>query len=83
MLVVRRRAAESLLIGDDIEIEILEIANGQVKIGITAPREIPVVRAEIRVTQSQNEQAAALSSTVLDQLLLNLREGRPQSKIVA
>jgi carbon storage regulator len=83
MLVIRRKAAESLLIGDDIEIEILEIANGQVKIGITAPREIPVVRSEIRVTQSQNEQAAAISSAVLDQLLLNLREARPQSKIVA
>ena len=83
MLVVRRKAAESLLIGDDIEIEILEIANGQVKIGITAPREIPVVRSEIRVTQSQNEQAAALSSTILDQLLLNLREARPAAKIVA
>ena len=73
MLVVRRRVAESLVIGDDIHIEILEIGSGQVKIGISAPREIPVMRSELHVTRCQNQQAAAISADALDQLLQNLR----------
>ena len=57
MLVIRRRAGESLLIGRDIEIEILDIEAGQVKVGIRAPREVPVLRREIAATAAANERA--------------------------
>jgi carbon storage regulator len=63
MLVMRRRVGEGLLIGHGIEIEILEQGGGQVKLGIKAPRSIPIVRREILHTRLQNEKAAALPSS--------------------
>ena len=47
MLVLSRKQDESIIIGDDIKVTVLGIANGQVKIGIEADRSIPVHREEI------------------------------------
>jgi len=58
MLVLRRRAGESILIGDDIEIEVLELNSQGAKIGIKAPRELVVLRKELKITQEQNALAA-------------------------
>jgi carbon storage regulator len=58
VLVIRRRAGESVLIGDDVEVEILEVSGAQVKIGISAPREVLILRREVRLTAEQNELAA-------------------------
>jgi len=58
MLVIRRRVGETLLIGDDVEVEVLESGGSQVKLGIRAPRSIGVVRKEIRVVGDQNHAAA-------------------------
>jgi carbon storage regulator len=58
MLVLRRRAGESLLIGDDIEIELLELTPQGAKIGIRAPRETVVLRKELKITEEQNTHAA-------------------------
>jgi carbon storage regulator len=58
MLVLRRRAGESILIGDDIEIEVLELNPQGAKIGIKAPRELVVLRKELKITEEQNALAA-------------------------
>lgn len=58
MLVLRRRAGESLLIGEDVEIEVLAITAQGAKIGIRAPKEMVVLRKELKITQQQNEAAA-------------------------
>jgi len=58
VLVLRRRAGESLLIGDDVEIELLSISSQGAKIGIKAPRETVILRKELKVTREQNEAAA-------------------------
>jgi len=58
MLVLRRRAGESLLIGDDIEIEMLELTPHGAKIGIRAPRDTVVLRKELKIIQEQNARAA-------------------------
>ena len=58
MLVLARRIAESFLIGNDVEVEVLEISGNQVKLGIRAPREILVLRRELLVTMRQNRIAA-------------------------
>ncbi len=47
MLVLNRKVGETLKIGDDVEISILYVRNGQVRIGIDAPKEISVHRKEI------------------------------------
>ena len=58
MLVIRRRIGEKLLIGDDVELEILDATPSQVKIGIRAPRSVTILRKEIHLTQEQNREAA-------------------------
>jgi carbon storage regulator len=58
MLVLRRRTGECLLIGDDIEIEILELSSHAAKIGIRAPRETSILRKELKLTRDQNQAAA-------------------------
>jgi carbon storage regulator len=74
MLVLRRRAGESLLIGDDVEIEVLAITAQGAKIGIRAPRETVVLRKELKITRQQNEAAAqGLAQADLKQALEKLR----------
>lgn len=47
MLALSRKVNESLMIGNDIEITILEIKGDQVKVGISAPKSVPIYRKEI------------------------------------
>lgn len=47
MLVFTRKTGQSLMIGDDVEIKIVSVGNDQVRIGIEAPRRIPVHRREV------------------------------------
>lgn len=67
MLVIRRKRDQVIRIGEGIEVTVLEIDNGQVKLGINAPREIPVYREEIAATRQSN-QGAALSASALETL---------------
>ncbi len=68
MLVVRRRAGESILIGDDIEVVVLEAGPNRVKLGITAPREVLVFRKELELTREQNRAAAVTDALSLSHL---------------
>lgn len=58
MLVLRRRQGESLLIGDNVEVQILELTSQAVKLGIIAPKEISILRKELYLTRMENEAAA-------------------------
>jgi carbon storage regulator len=58
MLVIRRRPGESVLIGGDVEVEVIDIGPTRVKLGITAPKEIVVLRKEVRLTREENLAAA-------------------------
>jgi carbon storage regulator len=60
MLVLARRSGDSIVIGENIEITVVEVQGDKVKIGITAPKEIPVMRKELLEAAScANEQAAS------------------------
>ena len=48
MLVLSRMKDESITIGDDVEVMVIDIRSGKVRLGITAPRSIPVHRKEIK-----------------------------------
>lgn len=57
MLVLTRKSNQSIMIGDEIEVTVLSIMGEKVRIGIQAPREIPVFRKEIYL-EIQQEKAA-------------------------
>jgi carbon storage regulator len=63
MLVLTRRANESIVIGDDITVTILAVTPGGVRIGIDAPRETRIHRAEIVVAVSDANQDAVQASS--------------------
>ncbi len=69
MLVVTRKPDESLIISDNIEITVLEIGKDKVKIGINAPKEVKIIRSELKDARQTNEQAAHASGTAIAELL--------------
>jgi carbon storage regulator len=81
MLVIRRRSGEVLMIGDDIEIEILDIASSQVKLGIRAPKQVLVLRKEIQITGQENLAASKEKSHAAVNSLLQRLKKRDQSPI--
>ncbi|MGA1995009.1 MAG: carbon storage regulator [Bryobacteraceae bacterium] len=58
MLIMRRRAGESFLIGGEIEIEVLEVSGTRVKLGIVAPDAVQIQRKETQITRDENVSAA-------------------------
>jgi carbon storage regulator len=78
VLVIRRRCGETLVIGGEIEIEILETGNSQVKLGIRAPKEIVVLRKEIQITGQQNLAASKeKSGAAVNSVLRTLKKRQP------
>jgi len=72
LLVLTRKSNQSIMIGDDIEVSVLSIMGEKVRIGIQAPRNIPVFRKEVYL-EIQQEKAAG-SRTEVDRALENLSE---------
>lgn len=59
MLIITRRAGEKIVLGDDITIHVMEIAGNNVRIGVEAPKSLPVYREEIwAAVKAENEAAA-------------------------
>ncbi len=69
MLVLARRINESIMIGDDIEVVVVDIKGDQIKLGIRAPRTVSVHRSEVyREIQEQNKRAAESTPQSLENL---------------
>ena len=69
MLVLSRKPDESIIIGNAIEVKVVEVRGEQVKLGITAPRDIPVHRKEIyEAIQKQNTDASNAKDANLDKI---------------
>ena len=78
MLVLTRKSKQSIMIGDDIEVSVLSIMGEKVRIGIQAPRDVPVFRREVYLEIQQERRVAAGGSDVrgeVDRALDSLREG--------
>jgi carbon storage regulator len=71
MLALTRKSNESIMLGNDIEITVLEVKGDQVKIGIRAPKSVPIYRKEIYLQiKESNKEAAEASMT--DEVLKKL-----------
>jgi len=75
MLVLTRKLEESIVIGQDVTITILSIEKDKVKIGISAPREIPVIRKELfQAIQEQSAVVEQLAATQNPEHFESLRD---------
>jgi carbon storage regulator len=72
VLVLTRKSNQSIMIGDDIEISVLAIMGEKVRIGIEAPRSVPVFRREVYV-EIQEDQETGEKSTDTDRALEGLK----------
>jgi carbon storage regulator len=74
MLVLTRRPGESVMVGDDVVVTVLEIRGDVIRLGIAAPRSIQVHREEVyRELQASNRQAASPSDQAVRDLARLLR----------
>jgi carbon storage regulator len=77
VLVLTRRVGDSIIIGNDIVVTVLEVRSDQVRIGIEAPREVSVHREEVyRQMVEQNEESAATAERA-EELRRRLRRPAP------
>ena len=65
MLVLTRKSRQSIMIGDDIEVSVLSIMGEKVRLGIQAPRDIPVFRHELYL-EIQHEKVAARTAAAAE-----------------
>jgi len=77
MLVLTRKSNQSIMIGDEIEVSVLSIMGEKVRIGIQAPRSIPVFRKEVYLEIQQEKAAAQGSRDEVDSALEELRGNKP------
>jgi carbon storage regulator len=73
MLVLTRKTNQSIMIGDEIEVSVLAVSRDKIRLGITAPRDIPVFRKEVYLSIKEEQvttdgHATAAVETALDKL---------------
>jgi carbon storage regulator len=80
MLVLTRKTNESIMIGDDVEVSVLAVSRDKIRLGISAPREVPVFRKEVYISiqeerqegveqaQSRNGNSPSRVESVLDEI---------------
>jgi carbon storage regulator len=73
MLVLTRKSNQSIMIGDDIEVSVLAIMGEKVRIGIQAPRDVPVFRKEVYLEIQQERSAEEESTAARDEVDAALR----------
>lgn len=77
MLVLSRQRDETIMIGDDIEITVVDIRGDKVRLGINAPTKIAVHRKEVyEAIKAENEQASRIEGTEL----AAMRPGQPRAR---
>jgi len=77
MLVIWRRPGESILVGDSVDVEVLEMRPHRVKLGIVAPDTITIIRKETKLTRDENVTAAlSTDRSLIENLLSRLSRGR-------
>jgi carbon storage regulator len=86
MLVLRRRVGEIILVGGEVEIEVIEISRTRVKLGVRAPLHVPVIRKEtlpiVRENQLASDLIAVGGTDHVGELLKLLRPADPPPEVV-
>jgi len=73
MLVLKRKAGESIIVNENIEIKIIEIEEGRIKIGIEAPKDVSILRKEVldeaHMENKQSKKKKNIDKTTLSRLI--------------
>lgn len=82
MLILQRKVGESLLIGEDISITVVSLEGGRVRLAISAPGDVPILRSELVTAAKANQASAAeeVAPTELLGLLSGVLEQSPAEK---
>jgi len=81
MLVLSRRKDEIIMIGDDIKVTVVEVKGDQVRLGISAPRDISIYREEIyKAIQAENIEAAKLADVDLGRIGKMMKSPQKESE---
>ena len=80
MLILRRKAGESLMIGDEVRLTVMDIYEGGVRLAIDAPRSITILRSELVQAADANRDAVAGAEQSRPQELLDLLGGPAPEK---
>ena len=81
MLMMARREGETILIGDDIEVVIAHIGRSRVKVGIRAPREMPVIAREVKLVREENVAASSRPHRAISDLIARFRPAIQDSSV--
>jgi carbon storage regulator len=73
MLILARRAGESIWIGDDIEIKIVDLSPSRVKVGLEVPRRLGITRGEVKEAAAHNRVASATEARAAEKLVNDFR----------
>jgi len=76
MLVLSRKKGEAIMIGSDIELQILDVSSEGVKLGISAPKEVGILRKELFVATADMNKEARMSGLSLEELKRQLKAPR-------
>ena len=77
MLILARRIGESIMVGDQVEISVVDIKGDQVKLGIKAPTQVKVYRSEVYAAIQEENRAAAAAAPESLQKVDELLRGKP------
>ena len=75
MLILQRKAGESLIIGDDVRVTVISIDGGRVRLAISAPSEVSILRSELLDAKLANQDSAVEEAAPTE--LLGLLGGMP------
>jgi len=62
-LIITRRAGQKIMLGDDVTVHVMEIVGNSVRIGVEAPKSLPVYREEIWAAVKEENQASATADS--------------------
>jgi len=76
MLVLSRKKGEAIMIGSDIELQILDVSSEGVKLGISAPKDVSILRKELFVATADTNKEARMPALTLEELKKQLQASR-------
>ena len=81
MLILRRKSGESIVIGDNITLTVMDINEGSVRLAIDAPKSITILRSELLQAADANRDSAAVGPSPSPGLFRLLENGRGQERV--